>query len=268
MNDETRQRVFEHIEQVMNAKIESLTIDNPFVPDDIEIKNPFGFRLVPLEVWQGSKFERSFVTTLGQNIFETIGRIIAEGTGAIAINQHQTEITINTFQNETIDTIIQQQRRSSGTRRAIESPNIQDELDDLGNLNNQSFTSLSIISDLYIERQDGRQEFYSLKTVKPNLDQTAVAKRDLLALRTADPNYEAYFVLPYNPAGEGNAYQTAGHGIPRKLFDMEDENFVLMGSSLWNKIGDSPNTYNELLNIFEEVGEISSERIRREYFGL
>jgi|SRR5699024_9984793 len=252
----------------MDNKIRALTLDNPFNPDEVERNNPFGFRLVPLEVWQGSKFERSFVTSLGQNIFEQLGKIIAEGTGSFATNQHRTEITINTFQNETIDTIIQQQRRSNGTRRTIQSPNIGDELERLRNLGNQSYISLSIISDLYIERPNGNQEFYSLKTVKPNLDQTAVAKRDLLALRTADPNYESYFVLPYNPAGEGNPYRGAGHGIPRKLFDMEDTNFVLMGSSLWNKIGDSPDTYNELLDIFSEVGRISSERIRREYFGL
>lgn len=37
---------------------------------------------------------------------------------------------------------------------------------------------------------------------------------------------------------------------------------------MWNKIGDDPNTYQELLDIFEEVGQYSAERIRKEYFGL
>ncbi len=92
--------------------------------------------------------------------------------------------------------------------------------------------------------------------------------RDLLLLRTTFPECEAFFALPYNPAGEGNPYGHCGHSIPRKLFDMDDTDFVLLGSSLWNKIGDNPNNYQELLTIFEEVGNLTSQRIRREYFGI
>ena len=49
---------------------------------------------------------------------------------------------------------------------------------------------------------------------------------------------------------------------------MSDERFVLIGSSLWNKIGEDENTYEELLEIFREVGEWSSKKIRKEYFEL
>ncbi|ASB63088.1 hypothetical protein SC22_01450 [Bacillus sp. A053] len=58
------------------------------------------------------------------------------------------------------------------------------------------------------------------------------------------------------------------HKIPAKFFDMDDTNFVLVDSSFWNQIGNDLNTYTELLDIFDEVGQHTSERIRREYFGL
>lgn len=268
MNNNTRQMILERINNTMDIKIQHLTTHNPFDPDEVELKNPFGFRLVPLEVWQGSKFERSFVTTLGQGIFEQIAKLIAEDTGSYAENQHRQNVVLNTFQNESIDNIITEQTTSSGRRTRIVAPDLHSELGGLRNLNNRSTTSLDVISDLYVRRPDGREEFYSFKTVKPNIDQTAVAKRNLLALRTCSINYEAYLALPFNPGGDGNLYSRGGHSLPKRLFNMEDEDFVLIGSSLWNKLGDNPNTYNELLQIFEEAGQRSSERIRREYFNI
>ncbi|MFK3938002.1 TdeIII family type II restriction endonuclease [Alkalihalobacillus sp. NPDC078783] len=64
------------MERLINRRVNI----EPFDEKEIEAKNPFGFRLVPVEVWKGSKFERSFVTILGQGIFEQIAKIIAEGS--------------------------------------------------------------------------------------------------------------------------------------------------------------------------------------------
>lgn len=121
MNQETRSRIRSHILEAMNRKIHQLTIENPFEAYEVEEKNPFGFRLVPIEVWIGSKFERSFVTTLGQGIFEQIAKIIAEGTGAYAENQYETRVQVNTFRYETIESIIQEQRHSERRGRRIVS---------------------------------------------------------------------------------------------------------------------------------------------------
>lgn len=49
---------------------------------------------------------------------------------------------------------------------------------------------------------------------------------------------------------------------------MNDEEYVLIGSTLWNKIGDDENTYTELLKIFQQVGQESRGRICRDYFGI
>ncbi|PRZ12619.1 type II restriction endonuclease TdeIII [Laceyella sediminis] len=265
MDSSTKNRIKEHISSVLESLITKRVNDEPFNENEIREKNPFGYLLVPIEVWKGAKFERSFVTTLGQNIFEQIGKIIAEGTGAYAINQYKRHLTLNTHQTDKINMIIENQRKKK--EKGVQ-PNIEMEINDLKNISINRTENFTIVSDLYIRRPNGHEEFYSFKTVKPNKDQTAEAKRNLLILRTAFPNCEAFFALPYNPAGEGKMYRKSKHSVPYSFFDMDDDRFVLIGSTLWNKIGNNSNTYNELLQIFEEVGQDYWKRIRREYFGM
>ncbi|MEN8435871.1 TdeIII family type II restriction endonuclease [Clostridium septicum] len=273
MNIETRNKIEEHLRGVMKRIVEKRTVQEPFNEEEIKNKNPFGYRLVPIEVWKGSKFERSFVTSLGQGIFEQIARIIAEGSGAMAENQYVKTIRLNSWQLEKIDNILEKQRKQKNTSKTktkgstIKVKTINEELDFLRELETDRYQDVNVLFDLYIKREDGAEEYYSLKTVKPNLDQTETAKKDMLRLMTAEQNSEAFFALPYNPAGEGEIYKSA-HAIPYKLFDMDNDNNVLIGKKLWDKIGADNNTYNELLDIFDKVGEEYIAKIRNEYFGI
>ena len=273
MNIETRNKVEEHLRGVMKRILDKRTIQEPFNEDEVKNKNPFGYRLVPIEVWKGSKFERSFVTSLGQGIFEQIAKIIAEGSGAFAENQYVKPIRLNSWQVEKIDNILAKQRKQKSNSKpkakgeVIKVKTISEELEFLRELETDRYQDVNVLFDLYIKREDGKEEYYSLKTVKPNLDQTETAKKDMLRLMTAEENAEAYFALPYNPAGEGEVYKSA-HAIPYKLFDMDNDNNVLIGKSLWDKMGADNNTYNELLDIFDKVGEEYIAKIREEYFGI
>lgn len=266
MNQETKARIQHHMEPIMERLIHRRVVEEPFLEEEIAARNPFGYRLVPTEVWKGSKFERSFVTILGQNIFEQIAKMVAEGTGAYATNQHSTTFRINTWRNEKIEEILTAHRNSGLAGRR---PNWYEEIEELMALSNQNFTEVTVRFDLYVRRADGREEFYGLKTVKPNLDQTERAKRDMLRLITGyGGNVEAYFALPFNPAGEGVSYRYAGHTLPYKIFDMDRDPSVLIGREFWNKLGEDENTYDELLDVFAEMGEYYSNVIRRDYFGI
>ena len=263
MNEVTRQRVREHLTTVMNRIIDKRVVLEPFDETTILDRNPFGGRLVPMEVWKSSTFERSFVTSLGQGIYEQLAKIIAEGSGAVTVvNQYVETFQINTFRSSRIDTLLSRQRRSDLR------PDWEEEVNGLMSLEHPDMTTVRSISDLFIERSDGGREYYSLKTVKPNLDQTEIAKRDMLKLKAFNPDYETYFCLPFNPAGEGNLYRKAKHTMPYKIFNMDEDECVLMGAELWNKIGDNPDTFNEMLEIFSEVGELSAKRIRTEYLKI
>lgn len=263
MDNHTKGRIKEHLEAVMGRIINNRVNKDPFNESAIFNNNPFGARLVPMEIWKGAKFERSFVTSLGQGVFEQLANIIAEGSGALKVeNQYVREFDINTFRSARIESILKDQRQSKMT------PDWAEEVAGLLALQHTDTTRVRTISDIYVERASGQKEFYSLKTVKPNLDQTQIAKQDMLQLKSYDDTYETYFALPFNPAGEGVSYRQSKHTMPYKLFDMDNDEAVLIGSAFWNKIGDDSNTYRQLLSIFEEVGADSAERIRREYLDL
>ena len=82
MNNETREKITQIISKAMERIIHRHTVEEPFREDLVQETNPFGYRLVSPLVWKGAKFERSFVTVLGQGVFEQIAKVVAEGTGA------------------------------------------------------------------------------------------------------------------------------------------------------------------------------------------
>jgi hypothetical protein len=261
MNTVTKDVISKHLSDVMQRVI-TRRVDEPTNDASVLLSNPFGFRLVPLEVWKGAKFERSFVTTLGQGIFEQLAKMIAEGTGATATNQYSETFNICTWQLEKIDIILK------GLRENTRTPAWDQEVLEVKALSNDRFESVSVKSDLHILRQDNTEEFYSFKTVKPNLDQTERAKRDMLRLIACNNRYKAYFALPFNPAGEGNSYRSSGFTIPYKILNFDHDECVLIGAKLWNQIGADSNTYIELLEIFEDVGRKFSPIIKKDYLGL
>lgn len=267
MKDVTVKKIIDIVSRMMESTIKNRTVVDPFIEDDIKEKNPFGYRLVPIEIWKGSKFERSFVTTMGRIGFEKIAKYVAEDTNAYAENDHIREITINTYRKEKIDEILSFQRRNRKDPNWRE-PNWTQEIGEIIALRNNRFESLRLVFDLYVRREDGLEEFYSIKTVKPNLDQTEIAKKTMLYMFACYEEAETYFALPFNPAGEGNLYRKAGHTIPYQIFNMDSDSSVLIGKEFWNKLGQDENTYFELLNIFESVGRTYSPIIRRDYLGL
>lgn len=246
---------------VMDRILKRRVIDEPFSSIENLSQNPFGARLVPEEIWKGAKFERSFVTSLGQGVFEQIGKIIAEGTGSYATNQHPTVGKVSKAKREKIEQILRELRNSKTSKRY---PKWESELEEIRSESDEELVTITINSDLYIKRPSGQEEFYSFKTAKPNIDQTERAKRDMLELWAINEKSKVFFGLPHNPYGEGNTY---AYTPPFKIFDMVNDPCVLIGSELWDAIG-GEGTYTQLLEIFKEVGSDYKVRIMREYLGI
>lgn len=208
---------------------------------------PFHSALLTDEVIFWSRFERSFSTSFGQRVVEEIARILALSNQAEdAQRQKVTEIILDEALVHAVDRHIQLVRDNKNTLTSW-----QDVLNFLNSvtLSGQT-TSLRIISDLWWSR-NGVDYFASLKTVKPNIDQTATAKRDCLLLKLYNPECNVYFGLPYNPFG--NDKTSYEHNPPMKLFNFTTDPVVLIGEELWDTIGGS-GSYNELLSIATEVG--------------
>jgi len=216
---------------------------------------PFHSALLSSEVVFWSRFERSFSTSFGQAVVEKISKIICDGTGATASEcQKDSQVTLTTVQWEEIEAIA---RDSRGGNTAYK-PNWENDLARVLTAGQYgSPDTRRVRTDLFWEK-DGIENYMSIKTVKPNLDQTAEAKRDLLKIAAEDPTRNVYFGLYYNPYGDTrNSYK---FNPPMRLFNFERDRPILIGKDYWDTLGGT-GTYTALLEVASRVGETTRERI-------
>lgn len=214
---------------------------------------PFHAALLSEDVLFWSTFERSFSTSFGQRVIEEVARLVVLSNGAEEVErQHVTNITVDRAQEEAIHHHMQDLRMHRATSpwtdtlKRIRSVPLSGQQEEI-----------RVISDLWWKK-DGADHFISLKTAKPNIDQTAVAKEDCLRLAVGIPGCHTYFGLPYNPYGEQR--EAYDFKPPMGIFDFKADPVVLIGRDLWDTLG-GPGCYKELLEIAAEVGDHTRKKI-------
>lgn len=221
-----------------------------------ETKRPFHAALLSDEALFWSRFERSFSTSFGQRVVEEISKIVALAGGAAeAKRQKSTHVQIDKAKDNAINKHLNLIRSS----RTVSWESAIDEI-------NRSpvsgdYVNYHVISDLWW-RKNGVNHYVSIKTVKPNIDQTAVAKADLLRLVTGDSSCNVYFGLYYNPYGELKS--SYAHTPPMGIFDFHTDSVVLIGREYWDTLGGA-GTYDEILSIAREVGKETRETTKDLY---
>lgn len=217
---------------------------------------PFHSKLLSDEALFWSAFERSFSTSFGQRVIEEIAKIAVLSNGASDVQrQKETHITIDQAYVTAITSHIQDLRSGRHIRYDWNST-----LDSIYQIRRSgNMIHLRVISDMWWQK-DGIDNYISLKTVMPNIDQTAVAKEDCLHLKLANPMCNVYFGLPYNPYGEDRALYA--FYPPMRIFDFHHDPVVLIGKDLWDTLG-GPGCYEEILQIAGEVGEETRDTIKR-----
>ena len=211
-----------------------------------ETNRPFHAALLSDEALFWSRFERSFSTSFGQRVVEEISKIVAIAGGATeAARQKQTVVEIDTAIDIAITSHMNTIRSSRTANNWNSTITEIASTPRTGNLVNHH-----VISDLWWNK-NGVDHYMSIKTVKPNIDQTAVAKQDLLRLLSADPTCRVYFGLYYNPYGEERT--TYAHNPPMGIFNFHTDPVVLIGRDYWDTLGGT-GTYDIILEIAREVG--------------
>jgi len=102
--------------------------------------------------------------------------------------------------------------------------------------------------------KDNIEQYFEIKTVKPNIDVFEKSKTKLLewVVRKRSP-INVFLAISYNPY-EPEPYQ---RWTLQGLFDLENE--IMVAEEFWNFLG-GENTYEQLLSVFETVGiELRSE---------
>ncbi|MTD28472.1 TdeIII family type II restriction endonuclease [Erwinia sorbitola] len=218
---------------------------------------PFHEALLSREAIFWSRFERSFSTSFGQRVIEKISADIARYSGARNVTtQKQTLVTLSASQFSAIENNIHTARSNT----LGHSPNWNAEVENIFSMHSGGMRETQrVISDLYFER-DGQANYFSIKTVKPNIDQTAEAKRDLLKLKLADSSANVYFGLYYNPFGEGR--ELYRWTPPMKIFNFHRDPCVLIGRDYWDTLG-GRGTYDAVLEIAQSVSEELQHKVRQ-----
>lgn len=245
MKIETKNAVREILKECVDSTITRIKKDSSH--------RPFHEALLSKELLIASAFERSFSTSFGQGAVEDISQRIAIDNGYECVRQKETQVNVYKGAMDEITRIL------SDLREGLKKPDWNTELKKICAYQKGDTVVQRVISDLWIKNKD-HETFISIKTVKPNLDQTEIAKRDLLLLKADDPKRNVFFGLFYNPGGESRA--DYNWTVPNKIFNMLEDKCVLIGADYWNYIG-GKGTYSDLLDIFSEIGERTRTQLQK-----
>lgn len=250
MDDKYKNLIAKEFRDCVDRTINRITQSN-------QTYRPFHKALLSEDVIFWSAFERSFSTSFGQRVIEKLAELVALSNGAEATKRQKiTIINIDAAYEEAIHDHIQNLRsknKAVSTSWNLTVNNI------LKSHTTGQLKQIRIISDMWWKK-DGINNYISLKTVKPNIDQTAVAKEDCLHLTIADPNCRTYFGLPYNPYGKNR--QDYAFSPPMRIFDFINDPVVLIGKDMWDTIGGT-GCYEVLLDIACKVGKETRDIIKK-----
>jgi hypothetical protein len=262
-SDEVKEGIKEIIRRMMEGVVNRRIVEEPWNPEEEKENKPFHFAIAPELVWKGSKFERSLVTSMGQIGWEQIARIIAEDYHGYAENGKAVIAQTYSGRLNHIRNILDQLEHKKNKRK----PNWDVELAEVLAINEGEMERVHVTADLYVYNEKTNQYYYcEIKAPKPNSDQTKVSKEKMLKIKAMYPedNHHVYYVLPYNPYGKREDYD---HPHPKRWFDMINDEVVLMGKEFWDLMG-GKGTYEDLIDIFKEVGQEYLPRINKDYFGI
>ena len=223
--------------------------------DNAETHRPFHETLLSDDALFWSRFERSFSTSFGQRAMEEIPKVVARAGGASDSGRGKSTIV---RLDKAIDAAITAHIKALRVRAF--SNNWEDAVESISKVKLSGvFIEQRVISDLWWLK-DGINHYMSIKTVKPNIDQTAVAKEDTLRLTFSDPSCKAYFGLYYNPYGE--ARTSYAHKQPMHIFNFHRDPVVLIGKDFWDTLG-GEGCYETVLEIAKEVSAETRAQIKK-----
>ncbi len=211
---------------------------------------PFHYRLLGKNRMALFSFIHSINTILGTSIFEKVGELILSNRAQEVKSQYKG--LVGYISDRAVICIDSIMRDLKSTRR---TPCKSKETEEVlavakeGNLGDKIKKRV----DIYTKMDDNTEYYFELKSAKPNINEFTGIKKQLLdwiAIRgsiSQPVKIKTILAIPYNPY-EPEPYQ---RWTLQGLFDLKNE--VLVGKEFWDFLGGS-NTYEDLLNVFEEAG--------------
>src|SRR3989344_399161 len=217
------------------------------------ISMPFLSRLIQdSEKVAAYSFIHSIATTLGMSIYEDVSVIIAKDTAKECFRNYSIGGVLSKDQKSVISNIISGLRnKERKTNITLETKEVLKASTDAGTYHKEGNKV-----DFYMLR-NGKEYYFEIKTVKPNIDVFTKSKTKLLewVARKRKP-VKVFLAFPYNPYAPK----------PYSRFTIENmmdhPNDFLVGEEYWDFLG-GKNTYKDLLYLFDVVGKNYKEKIMR-----
>jgi len=191
--------------------------------------------------------ERSLVTSIGQSFVPHLAFIVAEDRYDDVHREYQYNCQLDRGAVRQIETICRELRGERGNRTRV--PDHNTEMAEIAEAKNGEMVDSRLVLDLYVGDHKDGPLYYEIKSPKPNLDQTELAKRKILQFMSVSPDHQGYYALHYNPYITKDAYNWQ---FTKSIMDLDNQ--VLIGEEMWNHLGDE-NTYNEILEILSRISE-------------
>lgn len=243
------QRVKERAEELFTSEIAS---------DGNGSASPFQKMLIP-EAKIFSSFERSLSASLGK-AFDYIGAAIAEATYGNGEHDYHLHGKIAPEALSKIEAIVASYKARKSQRAMPDTPAELAEINAVIAATRVPPLERIVKNDVYFVDHEGIKNFLEIKTVQPNYDTCDKMKTRILTIHAmhygCQDKVRSLAVFPHNPNGLAGRYAWP----PLKYFldpehDWKARGLSLMGPGLWNFIGNSEDTYDELLDCFYEVSQ-------------
>lgn len=211
---------------------------------------PFHYRLLGKNRMALFSFIHSVNTMLGTSIFEKVGELILSNRAQEVQSQYKG--LVGYISDRAVICIDSIMRDLKSTRR---TPCKSKETEEVLAVAKEGNLGINIKKrvDIFAKMDDDTEYYFELKSAKPNINEFTGIKKQLLdwiAIRgsiSQPVKIKTILAIPYNPY-EPEPYQ---RWTLQGLFDLKNE--VLVGKEFWDFLGGS-NTYEDLLNVFEETG--------------
>lgn len=219
---------------------------------------PFHERLFSKERIRETSFFHSCSTTIGITLFQNIAYMIANNNKEFkqVEKQYLVEGNFSKQAQSIIEEIIfDLGRKQKDIKKRM--PDIKKEAKEVLEFSSKQGNKSTQIADLFLKTINDEEIYIEIKTAKPNKGESKEAKRGMLkiiALR--NKQVKTFVVMAYNP------YEPESFRWPLPLNYLKLDEDLLVGKSFWDFLGGN-RTYEELLKLFEEVGNELKDKIEK-----
>lgn len=209
---------------------------------------PFHERLFSKERIRTTSFFHSCSTTIGVTLFQNIAQVIANENKDFKKVEKQIKVKgsfPDSAKSIIEDIIFDLGRKQSDSQKR--KPDIKKEIREVLEASGEGKES-SQITDMLITDLEDNEIYIEIKTAKPNKGECEKAKRAMLKIVALRNKPVTVLVgMSYNP------YEPEEFAWPLPLSYFKVGEDLMVGKSFWDFLG-GDGAYEDLLNIFEEVG--------------